>query len=55
MEQQMNISKMTLEQLKVLAYDQIILMNQVQANLNVLQLEINKRQVEVESPETKKK
>ena len=39
----MDISKLTLQELKSLAYDQIILLNQTQANINLLQAEIDKR------------
>lgn len=35
---------MTTEQLKALCYDQIVVFNQAQANINVLQAEITKRQ-----------
>jgi hypothetical protein len=39
----MDISQMTLEQLKALAYDQLVILNQTQANINVIQAEIKKR------------
>ena len=39
----MNLEEMTLEQLKALAYDQIVLLNQTQANISILQAEIEKR------------
>jgi hypothetical protein len=42
----MEISKMSLEQLKSLCYDQIVLLNQTQANINVLQAEIAKKEKE---------
>jgi hypothetical protein len=44
----MDISKMTVEELKALAYDQIVLLNQTQTNLNILQAEIAKRAKEKE-------
>ena len=40
----MEIEKMTTEQLKALVYDQIVLLNQAQANINVIQAELAKRQ-----------
>jgi hypothetical protein len=40
------ITQCTLEQLKALAYDQVVLLNQAQVNLNVLQSEIAKREAE---------
>lgn len=40
----MELDKLTLEQLKSLCYDQIVTLNQAQANINILQAEINKRQ-----------
>lgn len=51
MEQQpIDLSTMTIEALKALAYDQIVLLshqmiapNQTQANINAIQAEINKR------------
>lgn len=42
----MELDKLTLEQLKALCYDQIVLLNQTQANINLLQTEINKRLAE---------
>ena len=39
----MNLEEMTLDQLKALAYDQIVVLNQAQANINLIQAEINKR------------
>jgi len=39
----MDISKLTIEQLKALAYDQIMLIQQSQNNLNLIQAEIEKR------------
>lgn len=45
MEQKIDITSpaVTLEQLKALAYDQLIILNQAQANINALQAEIQKR------------
>ncbi len=40
----MDITTMTLEQLKALAYDQIVLLQQTQNNLALLQAEIKKRE-----------
>ena len=40
----MDLSTMTLDQLKALAYDQIVLLNQVQANIAAIQVEIQKRE-----------
>ena len=42
----MDITQLTLEQLKALAYDQIVILNQTQANINAIQAEIVKRQNE---------
>ena len=39
----MDISTLTIEQLKALAYDQIVLIQQSQNNLNLIQAEIQKR------------
>jgi len=39
----MNLEELTIEQLKALAYDQIVLLNQTQANISILQAEIDKR------------
>ena len=35
---------MTIEELKALCYDQIVLLNQAQANINVIQAELQKRE-----------
>jgi phosphoribosyl-ATP pyrophosphohydrolase len=40
----MNISELTVEQLKAMAYDQLVLLNQAQQNLNVIQQELQKRE-----------
>ena len=40
----MNLEEMTIEQLKALAYDQIVAFNQAQANINLIQTEIAKRE-----------
>jgi len=42
----MDIIKMSIEQLKALCYDQIVLFNQAQNNINIIQAEIAKRQKE---------
>ena len=42
----MDITKLTISELKALAYDQIVLLNQTQANLNAIQQEIAKREKE---------
>lgn len=39
----MDITKLTLEELKALAYDQIMLIQQSQNNLNLIQAEIERR------------
>lgn len=41
--QPIDLSAMTVEALKALAYDQLVLLNQTQANINAIQAEINKR------------
>jgi len=41
--QMVDIAALTIEQLKALAYDQIVILNQTQANINLLQVEIQKR------------
>jgi hypothetical protein len=40
---QKTLEEMTVEELKTLCYDQIILAQQTQNNINLLQAEINKR------------
>ena len=40
---QKSIEQMSLEELKSLCYDQIILLQQTQNNINLLQAEINKK------------
>ena len=40
----MNVEDMTIEQLKALAYDQIVVFNRAQANINIIQAEIDKRE-----------
>ena len=40
---QKTLEQMTVEELKSLAYDQILLLQQTQNNINLLQAEINKR------------
>jgi hypothetical protein len=42
----MDITTLTIEQLKALAYDQILLLQQTQNNLNLIQAEIKKREEE---------
>jgi len=44
----MDLFKLTLDQLKALCYDQLVILNQAQANINILQAEINKRQPQAE-------
>jgi hypothetical protein len=51
----MDLSKMSLEQLKALGYDQILLLQQTQQNLQIIADEIEKRkqsevQVEAKRP-----
>lgn len=41
----MNIEDMTIEQLKALAFDEIVKKEQAQNNLNILQIEIQKRSI----------
>lgn len=41
--QQLDITKMNKEELKALAYDLIVQVQQIQNNLNVIQAEIGKR------------
>ena len=38
------VEQMTVEELKALAYDQIMLFNQTQANINIIQAELVKRE-----------
>jgi len=45
----MDISTKTLDEMKTLAYDQIVLLNQTQTNLNILQQEIAKRSTQEET------
>jgi len=40
----MDITTLTIEQLKALAYDQILVLNQTQVNINMIQAEIVKRE-----------
>ena len=44
MNEQKDITKMTIEELKALAYDLIVMLQQTQNNINVVQAEIVKRQ-----------
>jgi hypothetical protein len=46
----MDITTLTMEQLKALAYDQIVILNQAQANLNTIQAEIAKREQAAKEP-----
>ena len=46
MTEQIDITKMTVTELKALAYEQVLLLNQTQANLQAIQAEISKRQNE---------
>ena len=41
---EMELKDMTLEQLKSLCYDQIVLLQQTQNNINIIQAEIQNRQ-----------
>jgi hypothetical protein len=41
--QQIDLASLSLEQLKALAYDQIVILNATQANINLLQAEIQNR------------
>jgi hypothetical protein len=49
-----NIKEMSLEELKSLAYDQLVELNRVQNNVNVLEAEIQLRNKPVEVKEEKK-
>ena len=40
---EMELKDMTVEQLKALAYDQLVLLQQTQNNINIIQQEIQKR------------
>jgi phosphoribosyl-ATP pyrophosphohydrolase len=51
----MDISNMTIEELKALCYDQIVLLNQAQANINVIQAELQKREATEQQVNPKKK
>ena len=44
MEEKKDITTLTVEELKALAYDQILLLNQAQQNVNIIQQELAKRQ-----------
>ena len=46
MAEQIDITKMSVTELKALAYEQVLLLNQAQANLQAIQAEIAKRQNE---------
>ena len=50
----MDLTKMTLEQLKSLAYEQIKLFEETRRNLQILDAEISKREKEVKEEPTKK-
>jgi len=39
----MKIEDMTIEQLKVMAYDQLVLLQQTQNNINIIQAELARR------------
>ena len=47
----MDITTMTIDQLKSLGFDQIQLLNQTQQNLNVIYAEIEKRKNQLEKEE----
>jgi hypothetical protein len=51
----MNIEQMTVEQLKALAYDSLVLIEQSQNNLKLINQELAKRAEVKEVPEAKKK
>ena len=38
------VEEMTVEELKALAYDQVVLLQQTQNNINILQAEIQKKE-----------
>lgn len=40
----MNLEEISIQELKALAFDQMVLLSQTQNNINVLQAEINKRE-----------
>ena len=44
MEKQKTIEEMSVSELKALAYDQVVLLQQTQNNINILQAEIAKRE-----------
>ena len=44
MEKQKTIEEMSVSELKALAYDQFILLQQTQNNINILQAEIQKKE-----------
>jgi hypothetical protein len=46
----MNITELSVEQLKALAYDQIVLSNQAQRNIAAIEAELAKRQ-QVDTPQ----
>lgn len=52
--QPIDIKTLTVEQLKALAYDQYVLLNQTQSNLNILQAEIMERSKEPKLNEIEK-
>ena len=47
----MDLTTMTLEQLKALAYDQLVELQRIQQNLQILNAEIDKRKVEPKKEE----
>lgn len=46
-----DISVLSIEGLKALAYDQLVILNQTQANITAIEAEIRKRTVEVKPNE----
>jgi len=50
----MDFTKMTLEQIKSIAYEQIKLFEETRRNLQILDAEISKREKEVKEEPTKK-
>jgi hypothetical protein len=51
--QQLDITTLSLEQLKALVYDQLVVLNQTQANINALQAEIQRRSTPEPTPPVK--
>lgn len=49
----MDITNLTLDELKALAYDQLKLLSQAQNNINILELEITKRLEQKQNEQSK--